>query len=599
MSADAAITLAVVLITVIALVREMYTPDLAMLGALTVLTLLGVISVEEALVGFANPALFAIAALFVVAAGLRATGALETVGGLLFGRGRSLRRVLLRLTSVTAAMSAFLNNTAIVAMGTPSLVTWSRRHGFSPSKLLIPLSFAALLGGICTLIGTATNLVADGLLRAHGMTGLAFFELAPIGIACAVLGVVYLTLLGPRLIPERIGTERRTEEAREYTVELSLYAPSSLIGKSVEAAGLRHLPGLFLVRIERDISVESRFDRTLMSPVTPDVVLQAGDRLTFAGSVDTIRDLRRFRGLQPTPGERVEPGENGGWRLHEAVVSHGSPLVGSSIREASFRARYGAAVIAVHRHGERIEGRIGDIDLRPGDALLLEAAPGFERAFSSSPDFYLVSSVEDSDSPRFEHGLRALVILAAVVIASVLNLVPLALAAVAGAIAMVLSRCISVGEARQAVNWGVVVMIAASLGIGTALETSGAAQQVAEQIISIGQQFGALGILAAVYVVALVLTQLIMNAATAALMFPIAVSAAASQGLDPRPFVIAVTVAASLSLATPISHQTNLMVYGPGGYKFSDFARVGMPLQVMLGVISVALIPMLWPLVAG
>lgn len=588
MSAEAAITLAVVLITVVALVREAYSPDLLMLGALVLLALVGVVSVEKALAGFANPALVTIASLFVVAAGLRATGALETVGGLLFGRGSSLRWVLFRLTSITAATSAFLNNTAIVAMGIPTLVTWSRRRRISPSKLLMPLSFAALLGGICTLIGTATNLVSDGLLRSHGFTGMAFFELAPIGIACAAIGVVYLTLVGPRLIPERIGIEQRTEGAREYTVELGLSAPSPLIGRSVEAAGLRNLPGLFLVRIEREESV-------VASPATPSEVLAAGDRLTFAGSVETIVDLRRFRGLEPVIGGRPQ-GMGGGWRLHEAVVSRGSQLVGSSIRDARFRARYGAAVIAVHRHGEKIEGRIGDIVLRPGDTLLLEAASGFAQAFANSPDFYLVSAVEDSDSPRFEHGLRALVILAAVVLASVFNLVSLSLAAVAGAIAMVLFRCLSVGEARQAVNWGVVVMIAASLGIGTALETSGAAGQVAGGLISVGQQFGALGVLAAVYVVALILTQLIMNAATAALMFPIAVSAAATQSLDPRPFVIAVTVAASLSLATPISHQTNLMVYGPGGYRFTDFARVGLPLQLILGAMCVVLIPILWPL---
>lgn len=591
MSADAAITLAVVLITVVALVREMYSPDLLMLGALTVLSLVGVVTVEEALAGFANPAVVTIASLFVVAAGLRATGALETVGGLLFGRGGSLRLVLIRLSGITAAASAFLNNTAIVAMGIPTLLTWSRRRSISPSMLLIPLSYAALLGGMCTLIGTATNLVSDGLLRAHGLAGLEFFELAWVGIACVVIGTLYLAVLGPLVIPARIRADERTQGAREYTIEFWLSAPSPLIGKPVEAAGLRNLPGLFLVRIEREEDV--------ISPVTPSTVLREGDRLSFAGSVDTILDLRRFRGLEPSVRTRPSSAADDYLQLHKAVVARGSSLVGSSIRDSHFRARYGAAVIGVHRHGERIDGRIGDIVLRPGDLLVLESTAGFVEAFRNSPDFYHVTSVRDSEPPRFEHGVRAIFILAAVVVASVLNLLPLALAAVAGAIAMVLFKCVSVGEARQAVNWGVVLMIAASLGIGAALETSGAAGQVADGLISVGQQFGALGVLAAVYVVALVLTQLIMNAATAALMFPIAVSAAATQALDPRPFVIAVTVAASLSLATPIGHQTNLMVYAPGGYRFSDFARVGLPLQIVLGGVCVALIPFLWPLTAG
>ncbi len=587
MSAEAILTLAVVLSTVLALVREAYTPDMLMLAALMVLALAGVVTVEEALVGFANPALLTIASLFVVAAGLRTTGALETIGGLLFGRGRSLRLVVLRLTGLTAAASAFLNNTAVVAMGIPTVITWSRRRGLSPSKLLIPLSYAALLGGICTLIGTATNLVSDGMLREHGMAGIGFFELAPLGIACAVLGCAYLTMAAPVLIPERLGTERRTGKAREYTVELGLDAPSPLIGSSIETAGLRHLPGLFLVRIERQAAT--------VSPVAPTEILRAGDLLTFAGSVETIVDLRRFRGLYPTADTRP-PATDGSWHLHEAVVSHGSPLVGTSIRDASFRARYGAAVIAVHRHGERIDGRIGDIVLRPGDTLLLEAAPGFERAFRDSPDFYLVSSVADSASPRFERGLRAIAILVCVVLVSVFELAPLAIAAAGGAIGMILLRCISAGEARRSVNWSILIMIGASLGLGTALETSGAAREVGSALIAAGARLGPIGVLGAVYLAALVLTQLVMNAATAALMFPIAVSAAAVQGLDPRPFVIAVTVAASVSLATPISHQTNLMVYGAGGYRFADFVRVGLPLQILLAALCIALIPFLWPL---
>ncbi len=599
MSLDAAITLAVVALTIVALAREVLSPDVLLFGALIVLVAAGVLDFEAALRGFSNPVLLTIAGLLVVAAGLKVTGVLEVVTDLVLGTARTLRQALVRLTGTTVVASAFLNNTPIVAMGIPVAIRWSRRRGIAPSRVLIPLSYASILGGLCTLIGTSTNLVVDGLMKRHGLPGLGFFELAGIGVPIAVVGVAYLVLVSPYLLPDRRQVEADAESARRYLAEMRLTSPSPLIGHTVEDAGLRHLPGLFLVRIERTTGI--------VAPVGPAERLAEGDRLTFAGLVETIVDLRRFRGLEPVTGgdpER-EPGAGGPYaagaggealELHEAVISPGSPLVGSSIREANFRSRYNAAVIAVHRHGERIEKRIGDIVLRPGDALMLEAAAGFDRAFRDSSDFYLVSRVDGSAAPRHRHRWTSLLVLAAVVVLAGTGLVSITLAAALGGLSMVVTGCLSPGEAKRAVDWSLLVVIGSALGIAVAMEKSGAATLLAEGVVDASASFGPRGVLAGLFVATLVLTELITNNAAAALMFPVAISVAGALGLAARPLVIAVTVAASLSMATPLGYQTNLMVYGPGGYRFTDFTKAGLPLQLLAGTLAVVLIPLLWPM---
>ena len=594
MTPDAAITLAVVALAIAALAREVLSPDLILFGALLVLVAAGVVSMEQALTGFSNPVLLAIAGLLIVAAGLRATGALEAVSDAVLGRSRSVRQALARMTGSTVVASAFLNNTGIVAMGIPAVTRWARRRGVAPSRLLIPLSYASILGGVCTLIGTSTNLVVDGLLKSHGLTGLGFFELAAVGVPVAAVGLVYLVGVAPRLLPDRREAEADAQAAREYLTEMELSSPSPLIGRTVEEAGLRHLPGLFLVRIEREMGI--------VAPVGPGERLADGDRLTFAGLAETIVDLRRFRGLSPAG--RGGPGDPRGGRaadgesleLHEAVIAPGSPLVGTNVREASFRARYNAAVIAVHRHGERIQKRIGDIVLRPGDTLMLEAAAGFDRAFRDSTDFYLVSRVDDSVAPRYGRQGAAVAVLAAVVVTAATGLVPITLAAAGGGLAMVLLGCLSPGEAKRAVDWSLLIVIGSALGIAVAMERSGAAELLARGVLDASVGLGPVGVLAGVFAATLVLTELITNNAAAALMFPVALSAAGDLGLAARPLIIAVTVAASLSMSTPLGYQTNLMVYGPGGYRFTDFTRAGLPLQLAAGVLAVILIPMIWPL---
>jgi di/tricarboxylate transporter len=583
---SAVLTLLVLGVAILLIVREVAPPDAMLFAALVVLMAAGVVTPERALASFGNPAVATIGALFIVAAGMRATGVLESASRTILGRGSGLTRALLRLTSSTAVLSAFIANTPIVAMGVPTVTSWAERNRVSPSRLLIPLSYASILGGICTLIGTSTNLVSHGLLLQAGMPGFTFFELAAIGVPCAVLGTLYLVRAAPRLLTDRVPIRTIGDDVRRYLVEMRLSDPSPLVGKTILEAGLRHLPGLFLVRVERSGGT--------ISPVGPEVRLLSGDLLTFAGVVETIVDLRKYVGLTPTASER--PSNSSGWELHEAVVSPGSPLVGSNIRDASFRGRYNAAVIAVHRRGERIEGRIGDIVLRPGDTLLLEAAGAFSRAFRDSSDFYLVSRVGDSASPRRDRAFMAVLILAAMVALVALEILPIVVGALGAGMAMVVFRCISLGEAKRSIDWSVLLTIGSALGIATALEASGAAAVLAEGVAGAGAMFGPIGVLAAAIVAAMALNALVSNTAAAAILFPVVVSAASGLGLDPRPFVVGVTVAASLSFATPIAYQTNLIVYGPGGYRFTDFTKIGVPLQILLAIVCLLLIPIVWPL---
>ena len=587
MTLEAGFTLLVVAVTVFFIARDTVSPDVVLGAALVALAASGVIDVETALSGFSNPAIATIAAMFIVAAGLRATGVLEVVSDRLIRGVETLTPALFRTTVSTAAISAFVNNTPVVAMAMPAVGSWSRRTRISPSKILIPTSYASILGGVCTLIGTSTNLVSDGLLRSHGLAGLDFFELARIGVPAAVIGIIYLVFVAPRLLPERVSLRDLDGDLRRYTAEFEIVEPSVLTGKTVEQAGLRRLPGLFLVSIERETGT--------IAPVGPGVRLFPADRLTFAGVLETIVDLRKFRGLEPVA-EELRHERPGSAELHEAVVSQGSPLIGTNIRDANFRGRYNAAVIAVHRHGERIASRIGDIVLRPGDTLLLEAGPGFTRAFRDSRDFYLVSRVDESQPLRHDRMLASVAVLALVVITASLRVFPITIAALGGAILMVALRCLTPGEAKRSVDWSVLIMIGAALGIAQALESSGAAELIGSGIVAASSGLGPIGVLTGVLIASMVLTELVSNTAAIALMFPIALAAAGQLGVDPRSFLIGATIAASFSFSTPIGYQTNLMVYGPGGYRFRDFTRVGVPLQLILLLLSIGLIPLIWPL---
>ncbi|MCA8953320.1 MAG: SLC13 family permease [Planctomycetes bacterium] len=578
-------------------------PDAILVAGLTVLLAIpvfdpatgwrfGVIPVARGVAGFGNPGMLAVGALFVVVTGLRETGAIDWLAATLLGRPRSERSAILRVMLPVVGMSAFLNNTPVVAMLIPAVQDWSKRLAISASRLLIPLSYAAILGGTCTLIGTSTNLVVAGLVAETGeVPALAMFDITWIGLPTAIACAAFIVWLGPRLLPQRPAgpptTPAGLSDTRQYTLELVVPAGSALADRSVDEAGLRSLPGCFLIEIERAGEI--------IAPVGPERRLQAGDRLLFAGVVDSIRELVNTRGLAVATDQVFKlDAPRYRRRLFEAVVAPGAALSGATIRGADFRNRFHGAVIAVARNGERVRGRIGDIRLKGGDLLLVEAEPKFDDRARGSRDFLLVRSLEDS-TPR-QHGRAPLAIgiLLLMVALATSGVYPMLVAAMLAAGAMVLLRCCTLTEARRAIDWSLLTVIAASLGIGEAMAASGAAELIARGIL--GSCAGnAWLLLTAVYLTTALLTAAISNAAAVALMFPIATAAATALGVERMPFVIAIMMAGSASFATPIGYQTNLMVYGPGGYTFRDFLRIGVPVNLVAGVCTVALTPLVFP----
>jgi di/tricarboxylate transporter len=614
---EAWFALAIVGLVLGLLVFTRLTPDVVLLGGLAVFFLSGVLSGPEALAGFSNEGMVTIAVLFIVGAGVVETGGVTWIADRLFGRPKSLVNAIWRTTAPSALLSALMNNTPLVAMLIPAVNDWAKQHRIAPSKLMIPLSYAAILGGTCTLVGTSTNLVVNGMLiraadaqRAAGEAltlprGLGMFDITWVGLPAAVLGIAFILVAGRWLLPDRRPTMATARDPRKYTIEMFVEPASPLVGKSIEQAGLRHLPGLYLAEIDRE--------GVILPAVGPHERLRGNDRLVFVGIVDSVVDLQKIRGLVPASDQVFKLDAPRPQRcLIEAVASSSCPVVGKTIRDGRFRSVYNAVVIAVARHGERIRGKIGDIVLRAGDTLLLEAHPSFAVEHHNSRDFFLVSRLENSNPPHYERAAMALAILLGMVamvtfgeswgpISVPLGFVTLDLGeitmlkgALVAAALMLLTRCLRVDQARRSIDWQVLLAIAASFGIGQALDKTGAARAVTHAIadLSGGSPWWSLVV---IYGVTLLVTEMVTNNAAAALMFPFALAAAADLGVNPMPFVIGVMMAASAGFATPIGYQTNLMVYGPGGYRFSDYPKIGVPLDLLVWGVTVAIAPLVWP----
>lgn len=609
MTWEAWVTLAGVVLMLVALARNLAGPDLILLAGMTVFMTLGLVpgssfpSPREMAMAFGNEGMLTVAVLFVVAGGLTQTGGLKLISERLLGRPTTTIGAQLRMMLPVAGISAFLNNTPVVAMFMPVVNDWAKRIGISPAKLFIPLSYAALLGGMCTLIGTSTNLVVQGMiletLRLNpdaGMRPFSMFTLGAVGLPATIVGTGFIVLTSRFLLPKREGASAQLRDPRQYIVEMLVQPGGAIDGLRIDQAGLRHLVGAYLMEIQRD-------DETIVA-VGPEQVLRGGDRLIFAGVVESVAELQRIRGLLPATDQVFKLDDPRAHRcLIEAVVSNTCPLIGKSIREGQFRTRYNAAVIAVHRNGERINRKIGDIILEPGDTLLLETHPRFVQQYRDSRDFYLVSAVENSTPPRHDKALTAGLILVGLVIALALSALPwewasrisVFNASLVAAGLMLLFGCISGTQARQSIEWSVLLAIAAALAIGRTMEATGAAAGLAHGLMRVFEAWGPWGVLLGVYLVTLILTEVVTNNAAAGLAFPIAYAAARGLGVDFMPFAVAVALAASGGFATPLGYQTHLMVYGPGGYRFSDYLRIGIPLDLLVMTVVVGLTPLIFP----
>jgi di/tricarboxylate transporter len=590
------LTILVVLSVLAGLASGIASPVGVLFAALAVLVTATAVSgsgqlldAASAAQGFGSSGLITVGLLFVVASGLTRTGAIAMIADPLITRSRGLRSAQLGLLTPVAGLSAFLNNTPIVAVFLPVVDDLARRLQLPASRLYLPLSYAAILGGTCTLIGTSTNLIINELARdGRGLPGLGLFELAWVGVPITAVGLIYLLAASPWLLPDRRDLSADRLDPRQYTVEVEVVQDGPLVGKRIEEAGLRHLPGLFLAEIERQGEV--------IPAVGPTEKLRAGDRLVFVGVLESVVDLHKMRGLRPATRAVEDLDEPRRERcLVEAVVSEACPLVGRSIRDGRFRERYQAAVIAVARGGRQLPGKIGDIVLRPGDTLLLETHPSFVRRQRDARDFYLVSGVEDSAPPQHDKAGLAIPILIGMVALAASPWMSMLNAALLAAMALVITRCIELGEAIRNVNWNVLLVIGAALGVGQAMDNSGAAAVIGSQVIALTADRPLLT-LAAIYLLTLVTTEMITNNAAAVLIFPIAMAAAESLGVSSTPFAVTIMIAASAAFATPIGYQTNLMVFGPGGYRFGDYVRFGLPLNLIAMLLALLIIPRVWPL---
>lgn len=579
-------TIVILFAMTIILVKELFEPEITIFSALLLLVLGNVINVREALIGFSNSGMLTVGVLFVVAEALKQTGVLNQVGAVFLGNNqKSISSKLIRFLFPVSFLSAFFNNTPIVAMLIPTIHSWAKKHDFSVSKFLIPLSYAAIFGGICTLIGTSTNLVVHGLLIENGIEGMSFFEITKIGLPIAIIGILIISTLGHRILPDRKEPMVELgENTREFVVELKVQSNYQHLGRTVEEAGLRHLKGLFLFQIERD--------KQILAPIAPDEKILLGDRLFFTGLPATIIELQKTPGLSliKDTSYDLKNYDSNYLKTFEAVISPSSPLKGTNVRESNFRSQYNAVIIAIHRNGERIQKKIGDIVLRAGDTLLILARHDFLKKWYNSKDFNLVSASENIPSKPKIYSYISLTVFLLMILAMALKIVPIIIATSAAAVILVFTKCISRNDAQRSIQWNVLLVIASAFGISKALDNSGVAQFLAEQLISSVGSLGVLGILAVVYFMSSFYTEIITNNAAAALVFPIALATANQAGIDPRPLAIAVAIGASASFATPLGYQTNLMVYGPGGYKFTDFLKVGLPMNIFVGMLAIILI---------
>lgn len=598
MSAELTIVLVLVVVVVGMLALTRLPADLVVLGALGVVVgcpvpsadtwRLGLIPPEQAIAGFANPGVITIGMLFIVAAGLRETGAVDWLTTRLVGRGKSLRSALVRLVVPVSACSAFFNNTPVVATLIPAMQDWSRRTGVSPSKVMIPLSYAAILGGMCSLVGTSSNLVVAGLVESETELGaLRMFDVAWVGIPAAVLGGVFLVLVGPLFLPARRDPIAAFDDTREYVCELIVPGGSSLVGTSVEQAGLRSLPGGFLNEIERNGEI--------LTAVSPTQIIREGDRLRFVGVVGAIQELAQSRELEIADDQVFKlDAPRYRRRLYETVVAPAAGLAETTIRAADFRNRYRGVVLAVSRNAERVRGKLGDIRIRGGDLLLVEADGDFERRAQRSRDFLLVRPLDHSTPKNHARAPISIAILVSMVVSVALGWVQMLPASIVAAAAVLATRCCSIRAARQSIDLSILFVIAGALSLGEVLQASGAASLLSDQLIWMLGNRPWLGLLA-IYLVISVLTELVTNAAAVAIVFPIAQAVAHALGVDLMPFVIVMMIGASASFVTPLGYQTNLMVYSPGGYTFSDFFRLGLPMNLIVGVTAVGLTPLVFP----
>ena len=588
MTIEIALVLGIAGVAILLFATEKLRIDAVALLVLSGLAILGLVSPGQALSGFSNQATVTVAAMFILAAGLQNSGALSGIGRLL-GSARSPFLFLLTLFGVLAVVAPFVNNTAVVAVFMPIVMAATASIGMSASKALIPLSYVSQMAGVCTLIGTSTNLLVNAMARDLGHPGFSMFEFTPLGVICFIVGCFYLLTAGRWLLPETRATELvENYELGKYITELRVMADSSLIGTSVGEAKLGEEYGVYVLELLRG-------EEKVWSPRSQ--VLEEGDILIARGDWSKLDELKNEAGLEINPEFKLKQRtlEEGTQQvLTEVMIAPRSRLIGSSLALLDRRWQHSATVLAVHRRGEVLRKQLKDVRLNVGDVLLL-LTPESEMASLRKDNNVIVLSQRDQDRPMGWRAPFALATMVLVIATSAIGLAPISITALIGAVAMTLAGCLDADEVYDAIDWRIIILLAGLLPLGVAMSQSGAAEFIAANTIGLVSGFGPLVVLAVLYLMALLLTEFMSNAAAAVILTPIGMSTAQLLGVDATPFLIAVTFAASTSFATPVGYQTNTMVYTAGGYRFSDFVKVGMPLNLIFWVLGVIFIPVFWP----
>jgi len=572
------------------LVWERFPADVVAIVAAGAMVMTGVISPNDFVTSFTKEIIVILAMLFTIARSLELGGVLSLFAAFALPKRGGARRGLTLMLTPIAALSAFLNNTPIVLMMVPVVRKWSSAQGHTLSKFLIPLSYAAILGGACTLIGTSTNLVVSGLLRqADRAVSLSFFEFSWVAFPCALIGLLYLIFFGPKVVAARADpASTLAKESRDFTGEFIVQESSPLVGKTIHEATRRLFQGALLLQIEREGWSGSPH---------PSGVVHAGDRLAFAGSVEQIAALHSVEGLRSTADPHFEVSEDAP-TLSEVVIAPTSDLVGKTLRRTNFRSQYGSTVLALYRQGKRVEGVVADAVLRPGDTLmLLGEQPRFKQLYFGN-DFYVIEAGEELPLFRPVRATISIVALLFMVVAAALG-VSMLIASVSAALAVLLSGAIRPRQALGSIEWNLLLLIGSAFAIGRGLVASGVADTLASLLLAVTGSDPTF-IVAGLFLLTLIVTEVVTNNAAALIIFPIAVEvmklAGYASATSLKAAAVTVALAASYSFLTPIGYQTNTIVYGPGGYRFTDYVRAGLPLTLLVWAVATYLVPIVWPI---
>ncbi len=592
------LTLTVLVVALVAFVAEWLPVDLTALCVAIVLILLGLVTPEEGIAGFSNSATVTVMAMFVLSAGITRTGVIQVIRDrLLVWGGKNPHQQVFVLGALVGPISAFINNTAVVAIFLPIVEDWCKKQKISPSKLLIPLSYATVLAGMITVVGTSTNILASGISAKLGYGEFSLFQFTALGLVTFLAGLIYLTIFAPKLLPDRKSSTGEFLDddygSKVYLSEVIISPRSNLIGQTLSQSGLQR-------KFDFDVLELIRNKVHLPQPLA-DKVLNAGDILIVHSSREELLKIKDERGLEIFADVKFQKGDiestitTGEEKLAEVLILSNSRLIGTTLKDLKFRQRYNATVLAIRRGSELLQGRLGKIPLKFGDLLLVQGPKQSFIGLQTTREL-LVLEEKQIESQRQDKGIIALMITLLVIIIAAFDIQPILVTSLVGVVLMVITGCLKPGEVYGSIRWDIIFLLAGLIPLGTAMDNSGTTKWLADNLVAIGGNLSGFWILVFFYLITSVLTEILSNNAAVVLMIPVAVEVAKTLGLNPLAFMYAVTFAASNSYLTPIGYQTNTMVYAPGGYKFLDFTRLGAPLNLILTILTPSLIVLFYGL---